>query len=358
MQAAREVFPEELFDFLLNMAIVNPVMIWGAPGIGKTSIVNQFAEAIGMECVSLLGSSLAPEDVIGVPKVEDNVSKFFPPSLIVRDKPFVLFLDELNACSQEVQKSFYSLILDQKAGEYCMPKGSIVIAAGNRAEDAAIVKPMSSALINRLFHVTLKPSSSAWIKWAEGNEEHPLVIDYVRMRPDHLWSKPPKTEEPFSTPRSWHFLSQSLKAWPSSTFDAPSGDRIIEVLAHGWLTPKHADMFVAFHRQRRRSLDLGAIIRGDMSWPDKPEERDVLLFLVEAFRSRLIKELPEDKSKLSGEAKELSLRAKDMLVSLSRISFEMAQLVLIPNDQGNTIPDWLTVEIARDLPRLSGKVVS
>ena len=102
--------PSELPDFLLNVAVVRPVFIWGAPGIGKSSLVAEFAGSLGMECVSLLGSQLAPEDLIGVPQVQDGVSRFCPPAQIVHTRPFCLFLDELNACTQEVQKAFYSLI--------------------------------------------------------------------------------------------------------------------------------------------------------------------------------------------------------------------------------------------------------
>ena len=110
MEAAQDLTPTELSDFLLAVAPVRPVFIWGAPGIGKSALVERFAADVGMACVSLLGSQLAPEDIIGVPRIEDGVSHFCPPAQIARAEPFVLFLDELNACSQEVQKVFYSLI--------------------------------------------------------------------------------------------------------------------------------------------------------------------------------------------------------------------------------------------------------
>lgn len=84
------------------------------------------------------------------------MSTFLPPKMIARKEPYVLFLDELNACSQEVQKAFYSLIHEKRIGEYHLPEGSIVIGAGNRTQDSAIVKTVSSALINRMFHVQLK----------------------------------------------------------------------------------------------------------------------------------------------------------------------------------------------------------
>src|SRR5207253_3852852 len=135
-----------------------------------------------------LGSQLAPEDLIGVPQIVDGVSRFCPPKAIARKEPYCLFLDELNACSHEVQKSFYSLIHERRIGDYELPAGSIVIGAGNRAQDAAIVKPMSSALLNRMVHVHLRVSHRDWLEWAAHAGIHALIIDYIGVRPDHLWS--------------------------------------------------------------------------------------------------------------------------------------------------------------------------
>jgi hypothetical protein len=68
------------------------------------------------------------------------------------------------ALSQEVQKAFYSLIHDRRISKYHLPEGIIVIGAGNRTEDAAIVKPMSSA-INRGGHGQLRANASNWLEW-------------------------------------------------------------------------------------------------------------------------------------------------------------------------------------------------
>lgn len=172
------VTQSDLSEILLNIAPVRPVFIWGAPGIGKSALVQQFAEEVGLTCVSLLGSQLAPEDIIGIPQIQEDVSTFLPPKMIARKEPYVLFLDELNACSQEVQKAFYSLIHEKRIGEYHLPEGSIVIGAGNRTQDSAIVKTVSSALINRMFHVQLKADPAQWLTWAYTNGIHPWVTDY------------------------------------------------------------------------------------------------------------------------------------------------------------------------------------
>lgn len=240
MNLSKVVTQSELLEFLLNVAVVRPVFIWGPPGVGKSSLVEEFANQVGLPCVSLLGSQLAPEDIIGVPQIIEGVTRFCPPATIAKQEPYCLFLDELNACSHEVQKSFYSLIHERRVGEYHLPKGSIVIGAGNRVQDSAIVKPMSSALVNRMVHVQLKVSHRDWLSWANQERFHSWVIDYIQMRPDHLWVQPPKTEEPFSTPRSWHILSDTLYEF---------GDEITEhqldALVFGCVSPPHATQFKA-----------------------------------------------------------------------------------------------------------------
>ena len=295
------VTQSDLLEILLNVAPVRPVFIWGAPGIGKSALVEQFAAEVGLPCVSLLGSQLAPEDIIGFPQIKGETSEFLPPTMNARKEPYVLFLDELNACSQEVQKACYSLIHERRIGEYHLPEGSIVVGAGNRAQDSAIVKTMSSALINRMFHVQLKADAGQWIKWAKSAGLHPWVIDYIIQRPDHLFSEPPKTEEPFSTPRSWHMLSDALTEYGAREKEIPANT--LKMLAYGCLSPSHAGMFLAYTKNLKNNHMLDEIIAQKAKWPAKPEDRDVLYFLAQSFRAKLLAELPKNKqdiSRLSG----------------------------------------------------------
>ncbi len=349
MNAPTTVTQKQLSEFLLNVAVVRPVFIWGPPGIGKSALVQQFAAQVGLPCVSLLGSQLAPEDIIGVPQIEDGVSRFCPPKMIAREEPYCLFLDELNACSHEVQKAFYSLIHERRIGEYMLPKGSIVIGAGNRSQDSAIVKPMSSALLNRMVHVHLKVSHREWLEWAYQNDIHPLVLEYIQTRPDHLWSQPPKHEEPFSTPRSWHMLSDALHAYGENI-----SEEWLETLAYGCLSPHHAGQFKAFIKQVRSRYRLTAILKGDTGWPTRPEDRDVLYFLSQSFRAHLLKELPAEAGARTDSHRQLAHRAKGLIKELASISLEMAQMVVAEQDN-EVLPGWFMAEIVRDLPRLVEK---
>ena len=272
--------------------------------------------------------------------------------MIARNEPYVLFLDELNACSQEVQKAFYSLIYERRIGEYHLPKGSVVIGAGNRAQDNAIVKTMSSALVNRMFHVQLKVDVNQWLSWAYTAGIHEWVTDYITARPEHLFSVPPKTEEPFSTPRSWHTLSDLIKEFEATGLSA--GSQMLKTLAYGCISPSHAGMFVAYTKHLGNKNLLSDIIKGDARWPAKPEDRDVLYFLAQSFRDRLLLELPKSKEQLDSNTQFFTHRAKALIKELASINFELAQLVA-SDDGGKTLPDWFMVEIVRDLPRLIQK---
>jgi MoxR-like ATPase len=352
MNIATTVTQKQLFGLLLNIAVTRPVFIWGPPGIGKSALVQQFATELGLPCVSLLGSQLAPEDILGVPQIVNGYSRFCPPRIIAREEPYCLFLDELNACSHEVQKSFYSLIHERRVGEYTLPPGSIVIGAGNRAQDSAIVKPLASALINRMIHVQLKVSARDWLEWAMAAHIHPWIIEYIQLRPDHLWSEPPKHEEPFSTPRSWHMLSDALFEYGDSIQDAS-----LEILASGCLTPYHAGQFRAFIKQVKNRFQLAAILSGEVNWPNRPEDRDVLYFLSQSFRAQLIKELPAEKENISLNHRQLAHRAKALIKELAAISWEIAQMVVAQEENSGgssqaSLPGWFLVEVVRDLPRL------
>ena len=339
---------KQVHEFLLNVAISRPVFIWGPPGVGKSSLVEQFAQQLGLECVSLLGSQLAPEDLIGIPKIDAGVSRFYPPASIVRDREFVLFIDELNIASHEIQKAFYSLILDKRIGEYRLPPGSIIIGAGNRAHDAALAKQMPSALVNRMVHVHLKASHREWLAWAQAHGLHPWVIDYVRSRPTQLATEvPPAKEEPFSTPRSWHCVSDALHSF---------GDEIapdhLDALLFGCLTRDHAVGFKAFLKQIRNKFSVHKILKGEETWPSAAEDRDLAYFLTQSLRDMLIKELPARETELGRDSRDLSQSAKLALKSLARIDGELAQLVLTENDVGDRVPDWFVLDIAKELPRL------
>ena len=190
---------------------------------------------------------------------------------------------------------------------------------------------------------------------------YPWVTDYISQRPDHLTTAPPRHEEPFSTPRAWHILSDLLHSYGAGSADGPEmPDELLRILALGTVSASHAGQFRGYVRQLRHAWSLDALLKGTMHWPADPAERDVCYFLAQGLRARLAKELPESRAQLGGGTIQLAHRAKALLTELAEISVEAAQMVVAGAQDGVTedgsdarLPSWFMVEVVRDLPRLA-----
>ncbi|QJW97307.1 DNA-directed RNA polymerase subunit alpha C-terminal domain-containing protein [Frigoriglobus tundricola] len=199
-------------DLIRCLSHEQSVLLLAPPGVGKSDVVRQAAAADGLECRSLLGTQIAPEDVSGVPRIVGERSVFCPPRVLLPETAgkFCLFLDELPACAPDVQKAFYSLLLERRIGEYLLPEGTWVVAAGNRAEDKALVRTISSALINRVLVLNVRIDVPEWLEWARANRVREDVIQFIEQSPEALLRPVPDKPVPFSTPRAWASLARAL----------------------------------------------------------------------------------------------------------------------------------------------------
>ncbi|HBE96447.1 MAG TPA: ATPase [Verrucomicrobiales bacterium] len=207
---------EEVLENLLETRW--PTFLWGPPGAGKSSIVRQIAEKRKLELVDIRASLLDPTDLRGIPVVAKDQAKWCPPSFLPADPKSegILFFDELNAAPPLVQASLYQLTLDRRVGEYVLPDGWCILAAGNRAEDASITFRMPSALSNRFVHIDFEVDFSDWNRWAVDAEIHPLVLGFLNTRRELLLDLS-STDRGFPTPRSWEIVSDVLKQFGVTT---------------------------------------------------------------------------------------------------------------------------------------------
>jgi len=191
-----------------------PAFIWGQPGIGKSSIVREIAIEADLPVLDLRASLLDPTDIRGIPSIVNGAAIWCPPSFLPKldAKPGILFLDEINAAPPMVQASLYQLVLDRRVGEYVLPTGWWIVAAGNRQQDRAVTFRMSSALANRFVHLTLEPDVDDWRSWALGQRLDPIVTSFIGVRPN-LLAEPPGDSPAYPTPRSWEMLSDVIRSF-------------------------------------------------------------------------------------------------------------------------------------------------
>lgn len=173
-------------------------MIWGPPGIGKSSIVGQIAQENDIDFVDVRLSQLAPTDLRGLPVAEDGISKWYPPEFLPRDGKGILFLDELNMAPPAMQGVAQQLILARKVGSYVVPSGWFVWAAGNRKEDRAAVFDMPTPLANRFLHLEAQPDFDSFKAYALETGVHEQIIAFLSFRPTLL-----------------HKIDPQQPAWPS-----------------------------------------------------------------------------------------------------------------------------------------------
>ena len=228
--------------------VIPPLMVWGAPGLGKSTIIRKVAEEFGIGFIDVRLAQREPVDVRGLPVpdrerkcVDWLVSGEWP-----REGKGILLFDELTAADRSLQVAAYELILDRRLGDlYKVPDQWYICAAGNRVDDAAVAATMSSALANRFMHVELAGDVESWAAWAVRNNVHPAVIGFLRYRPECLLRQEKENlERGWPTPRSWERVSVMLRIIP----DAEENETLLRKVVYGLVGNRAGVEFVEYFK--------------------------------------------------------------------------------------------------------------
>ena len=221
--------PSRLAKFLDKLLASNgslpTLMLWGAPGIGKTDLIHQAAERSKRPVCSTSLVIRRPHDFSGIPYVdkEKGDAKWLPPDWLPTQKDAVLFFDDITAAREDTQAALYQLILEKQIGSYRLPAEANIIAAGNRADDRGVFYEMPDPLRRRLLHVTLEISVEDWLTWGkETGRIHPVIRAFIEAYPERLWG-PRGEQDTAACPRTWEFAS-NLFLHPSENGDIPNDE--------------------------------------------------------------------------------------------------------------------------------------
>jgi hypothetical protein len=265
-----------------------PTFLWGAPGIGKSSIVKQIAQKNGVEFIDLRLALMDPTDLKGIPfyDKESHTALWAPPAFLPSGGEGILFLDELNSAAPAVQSSAYQLILDRRVGEYELPDGWAIVAAGNRESDRGVTYRMPAPLANRFVHFELEVSVEDWREWAYSSGLDSRIIAYITYKSEHLFTFEPKSEaKSFATPRSWEYVGNILKSNLDKTL-------LLDTLS-GAVGKEVAVGFLSFIKVMDRLPDMEAILEnGEFTYSD---EVDVLYALSSGLVSHYLANPSEER---------------------------------------------------------------
>lgn len=262
-----------------------PVMLWGPPGVGKSQMIAQVAARHQAPVIDVRLSQMEPSDLRGIPfRVANHVEWAVPAMLPDRARHGargVLFLDEITSAPPAVSAAAYQLILDRRLGDYEVPEGWAIFAAGNRQGDRGVTYTMPAPLANRFSHFEVETHLDDWVLWAYRNAIDERVIAFLRFRPELLFDfDPAHNPVAFPSPRSWEFAHRGLHKFGNH------GD-LLQGALQACVGPAAGIELTAFVNSLDQMPDLDAIVAGEEV--PVPEEIDLQYAVAAALVGRAIR---------------------------------------------------------------------
>lgn len=238
-----------------------PVMLWGPPGVGKSQMVAQVGERHDVPVIDIRLSQMEPSDLRGIPFRNGDRVDWAPPAMLPdaarHGETGLLFLDEINAAPPSVSAAAYQLILDRRLGDYRVPDGWAIIAAGNRQGDRGVTYSMPAPLANRFSHFEVEVHLDDWVAWAYAHGIDERVIAFLRFRPELLFDfDPAHNPVAFPSPRSWEFAHRALQKFSNQP-------QLLAGSLQACVGPAAGIELHAFVQNLDQLPDLDAIVRGE-----------------------------------------------------------------------------------------------
>lgn len=248
-----------------------PVMLWGAPGVGKSDIIGQVAKRHDVALLDIRLSQMEPSDLRGIPFRNGELVEWAIPAMLPdtkrHGKSGILFLDEITSAPPSVSAAAYQLILDRQLGQYKIPDGWAIFAAGNRQGDRGVTYTMPAPLANRFSHFDVDLNLDDWVAWAYANGIDDRIIAFLRFRPELLFSfDPAHNPVAFPSPRSWEFTHRALKKFEQQP-------NLLLGALQACVGPAAGVELNAFIATLDQLPDINAILRGEET--QAPKEIDL-----------------------------------------------------------------------------------
>ncbi|MEN3002693.1 MAG: MoxR family ATPase [Armatimonadota bacterium] len=296
-----------------------PVLVWGAPGVGKSTFIESLARP-DYPVLTLIASLHDPTDFSGLPALVDGKLRFAPPEwleVFERAQQGILFLDELTTAPPTVQAALLRLVLERKVGMHALPPEVSIAAAANPPDIAASGWELSPPLANRFVHLKWELPPEVYQRALETGAFEPapqiqidraahqaklfywrtVVAAFLRRSPQLQTTQPAEDEYAFASPRTWDYAIALMASCDllgyAPRHDAPDRQtRPFVNLVHGAIGSGAATPFIKYLRELRIP-DPEAVLRGEVK-VDKGLREDELMTLFSAMTGLLLQALRQN----------------------------------------------------------------
>lgn len=219
---------DEYGEYVIPQIRQRPVLLLGAPGIGKTQIMEQIAKECGIGLVAYTITHHTRQSAIGLPFIarheygqkEYTVTEYTMSEIVasIYNKmektglsEGILFIDEINCVSETLAPAMLQFLQCKMFGNHEIPQGWIIVAAGNPPEYNKSVREFDVVTMDRVKKIDVEPEFAVWKEYAVREQLHPAVISYLNTRTANFCRMETTVDgRKFATPRGWEDLSQML----------------------------------------------------------------------------------------------------------------------------------------------------
>ena len=241
-----------------------PILIRGRHGIGKSTIVYQIAQNMGLPVVERRASQMTEGDLLGLPKVEGNVTQWLAPEWLHNacNNPVILFLDEVDRATMEVRQGIFELCDSRKIAGYTLHEDTVIFACVNGGGDHGDqyqVGEMDPAELDRYTVFDVKPTVEDWLSWANGNVNG-AIWDFINDNHEHLEHNDDyEPNKVYPSRRSWERLSQTID---TQDLKALASTGVLYHLATGFVGFEAAVSLVDYVKNYNKIVTVEEILEG------------------------------------------------------------------------------------------------
>ena len=257
-----------------------PIFLIGAPGIGKTAIMEQVARELGIGIVSYSMTHHTRQSALGLPLIvhaefegfEYEASEYTMSEIVSSIYDYmtrtglrqgILFLDEINCVSETLYPSMLQFLQFKTFGRHAMPADWVIVCAGNPPEYNRSVHMFDIVTLDRMREIRVEPEYDAWRRYASEKGLHPAVTTFLEAKRDCFYSVEslPGGEKSFVTARGWEDLADVISLYE----DMGKGcDReLFGQFLHDEAIADKFSVYYGLFQKYRADYQIGSILSGE-----------------------------------------------------------------------------------------------
>lgn len=271
---------DEYGEYVIPSIRQRPVLLLGAPGIGKTQIMEQIAKECGIGLVAYTITHHTRQSAIGLPFVskqayadkEYTVTEYTMSEIVaaVYEKmeqtglsEGILFIDEINCVSETLAPAMLQFLQCKTFGSHAIPQGWIIAAAGNPPEYNKSVREFDVVTLDRVKKIDVEPDFAVWKEYAMKQQLHPAVVSYLNTRTAHFYKMETTIDgRMFATPRGWEDLSTMLQVYDRLGKEMDR-EVIVQYIQHERIAKDFAN-YLELYRKYQMDYQLDAVLAGQI----------------------------------------------------------------------------------------------